>query len=164
MLLYESLEQASRLSAEEQLLKSFEETDKMLQVYRLDDHEELKNAEKRLGKPMSHTDLIRKVTRLNPAIWEEDSINDRNVVGFYTSRNGVKTYLVAFEKGHLPEFSFILVDAADLPVKEKRGWRTVLLRLLAKNALTWAQVLEVFGDAHNLNSERWRKATQKYRQ
>jgi hypothetical protein len=153
-----------RLSREERLLKSFEETDRALEKYRLDDHEELKNAEKRLGQQLSHQELIRRVVKLNPQVWAEDSNYDKNVVGFYrTNSAGEKEYLVAFEKGILPEFSFIFVDAADLPVKEKRGWRTVLHRLLAKGALTWAQVLEIFGDAHGINATRWRSNTQRYR-
>lgn len=152
------------LSKEEALLKSFEETDRKLEKFRLDDHEDLKNMEKRLGRPMHSNQLIYYVTRTNPHVWAEDSINDSNCANFYMAKDGKKTCCVAaFEKGFLSEFSFILVDTADLPVKEKRGWRTVLLRLLAAGALTWAQVLEVFGDAHGVNSERWRRYTQRYR-
>lgn len=153
------------LSKEEALLKSFQETDRALQRFRLDDHEHLKDVEARMGKPMLHTDLIRRVLKLNSAIWTEDSNNDSSVVGFYTrDQEGNKVYLVAFEKGILPEFSFILTDAADLPVKEKRGWRTVLLRLLKQNALSWPQIVAIFGDAHGFASDRWRAETQRYRQ
>lgn len=153
-----------RLSKEEILLQSFEQTDKRLQQFRLDDHEELKNVEQRLGRPMSHQELIRKVTTTNPKVWAEESLADRNVMGFYTERNGEKVCLAAaFEKGWLPEFSIIFTDAADLPIKEKRGWRTVLIRLLSSGVLTWAQVLDIFGDAHGVNSKRWRYYTQRYR-
>jgi hypothetical protein len=153
------------LSPEEALIKSFENTDKMLQQYRLDDHEELKNAEQRMGQRMEHNELVRRVCKANPYVFAEDSNADpEHVMGFYfTNRKGEKEFVCAFDKGYLPEFSIIFVDAADLPVKEKRGWRTVLLRLLAKDCLTWEQVMEIFGDAHGINSRRWRFYTRRYR-
>lgn len=152
-----------RLSSKEQLLKSFEQTDKGLQRYRLDDHDELKKAEERMGQQMAHNELVRRVCKLNPNIWAEDSLSDANVVGLYTTHKGQKKYLVAFDKGYLPEFSIILTDAADLAIKEKRGWRTVLTRLLKQDALTWEQVMSVFGDAHGKQSKRWYQNTKRYR-
>lgn len=153
-----------KLSTHEQLLKKFEDTDVMLNRYRFDDHDHLKDVEARLGQQMTHTDLVYKVTKLNPRIWAEDSINDKNVVGFYTlDAEGNKKYLVAFEKGFLPEFSYILTDAADLPIKEKRGWRTVLVRLLKSKVLTWKQIMLIFGDTHGKASRRWEIETQRYR-
>lgn len=153
-----------KLSPHEQLKKSFEETDSALMQYRLDDHEDLKNAEKRLGKPMQHQELIRRIERCNPRVWAEATINHDTGMNFYTNRKGVKTCLgAAFEKGWLPEFSIVFVDAADLPVKEKRGWRTVVVRLLKQRIITWEQVLNVFGDALGHNSKRWAMETQQYR-
>lgn len=153
------------LSPEEALKKSFEDTEKKVARYRLDDHDHLKDAAQRTGKPMSHQDLIRRVTKCNPRIWAEDSLNDKKSIGFYTTRAGVKKYLVAFEKGVLPEFSFILVDTADLPIKEKRGWRTVLHRLLAQGALKWSDIVAIFGDVDGdgARTQRWHRNTKKYR-
>lgn len=154
-----------QLSPHERLLASFEQTDRMLQQYRLDDHEALKNAETRIGKPMLHTELIQRVSKLtHNRVWAEDSRNDSKVSGFYTVREGVKHFLGAFDKGPLPEFSFILTDSADLPVKEKRGWRTVLVRLLKQGVLTWSQVISGFGDAtHSVSSGRWNFNTREFR-
>lgn len=153
------------LSAQEKLLQKFEETDRMLQRYRLDDHEELKKAEERMGQRMDHPELIRRITKLNHGIWAEDSISDRTVVGLYrvNPKDGTKQYLVAFDKGSLPEFSIIFTDNADLPIKEKRGWRTVLSRLIAQGALSWSQVMTLFEDAHGKHSRRWKMNTQRFR-
>jgi len=154
-----------KLSAEEKLKQSFEQTDHMLDRYRLDDHETLKDQAARMGTPMHHNELIRKVTALNASVWAEDSLtNPTTVIGFYTKLpDGSKKYLGSFEKGFLPEFSYVLVDAADLPIKEKRGWRTVLLRLLKQGVLSWGQIKAAFGDSMHVSSERWRRETQKYR-
>jgi len=155
-----------KLSPREALLAKFEETERAVRKFRLDDHDLLKDKDARLGKPMAHTELIRRVVKMNPNVWAEDSINDRNCVGFYTTGpDGKKKYLVAFEKGILPEFSYILVDRADLPVKEKRGYRTVLHRLLLQNAVKWRDVLEAFGDTGiNEVTARWRHNTHRFRQ
>lgn len=153
------------LSRAEALKRTYESTDRMLQKYRLPDHESLKDAEARMGSPMLHTELIRRVTKLNPAIWAEDSrANPTTVCGFYTrGAEGVR-FLGAFEKGWLPEHSFILTDRADLATKEKRGWRTVLVRLLNEGVLTWPGVLRAFGDSHSsIRNERWRQQTQRFR-
>jgi len=155
------------LSGKEALQQKFEQTDKLLEQYRLSDHEQLKDAEARLGAPLTHAMLIQRVLKLNSNLWAEDSINDSSVVGLYRrDQEGNKEFLVAFDKGWMPEFSIIFTDAADLPVKEKRGWRTVLIRLLKKRALSWAQVKSVFGDVHGTHERntRWRQETRPYRQ
>lgn len=136
----------------------------MLMRYRLDDHEDLKNAEARMGKQMAHNELIRRVVKLNPNVWAEDSRTHKNGIGFYTTDSeGNKKYLVAFEKGYLPEFSYIIVDRADLPIKEVRGWRTVLLRLLKQGVLTWKQIVDVFEDAYGYNAKRWQHYTRQHK-
>lgn len=152
-----------RLSKEEALLRSFEQTDKAVDRYRLDDHDHLKDANARTGRPMAHTELIGRVRRATSNVWAEDSRNAPENAGFYTNKAGVKTYLCAFEKGVLPEYTIIFTDCADLPVKQRIGWRNVLLRLLGAGVLTWAQVLDIFGDAHGINSRRWKFYTRRYR-
>src|SRR4051794_27686708 len=84
------------LSPQEALKASFEDTERSVSRYRLDDHDELKNIEKKMGKPMQHNELIRRVIRLNAGIWAEDSNNDKSAVGFYrVGPDGSKEYLVA---------------------------------------------------------------------
>lgn len=153
------------LNAREALARTYEDTDRRLQAFRLPDHEHLKQAAKLIGKPMLHTELVRRVTRLNPAVWAETSIAFPENWGFYTrGPNGTKQFIVAAPKGWLPEHSWIETDRADLPVREHRGWRTVLVRLLAARALTWAQVLSAFGDTNSsARNARWRQQTRQFR-
>ena len=117
-----------------------------------------------------HSDLIRRVQKLNPQIYVQPvSYLPYNTdilvtnLAFRAPIRGVDTYLSAFGQGWIREFSIILVDEQDLPCEEVRGWRTVLLRLLKHGALTWEQVRKEFGDSEGMNSERWRRETWIYR-
>lgn len=149
----------------EALARLYEDTDRRLRQFRLPDHDALKQRERLIGTPMAHTELIRRVTKLNPRVWAEDSINFPENWGFYTTdQHGAKTFIVAAAKGFLPEHSWIEADRADLATKEHRGWRTVLTRLLDAKALNWSQVTEAFGDTNSTaRNLRWRKNTARHR-
>jgi hypothetical protein len=137
-----------------------------LKRYRWHDQDEMTDCQRRIGRRMHHSDLARRVTRLNPAIFFEQSINFKDSLGFYhvDPITGAKTYLSSFDKGEMPEFSFILCDYQDIPEQEVRGWRTVLVRLLTLRALTWRQVEEEFGDPiSDLNARRWYAETKQFR-
>lgn len=158
--------QLKKLSPQEQLKRSYEDTDKRLDTYRLSDHTDLQNVEKRAGQPLTHQEFIRRVEKLtNRGVWAEDSYRDpQNVSGFYTVKNREKTYICSFDKGVMPEFSLIVTDSADLPIKEKRGWRTVLTRLLQAKVITWPQVVYGFGDGQShAAADRWSFNTRTFR-
>lgn len=145
------------LPAKEFLAKTKEENYKAGERYRLSDQLELKDKAKRTGEMLFHTELIRRVEKItHRQVWAEDSIRDKEVAGFYTQKQGVKTYICAFDKGPLPEFSIITTDDRDMPIKEKRGWRTVLTRLMQAKVMTWPQVVYGFGDGiDHAASDRW---------
>ena len=168
--------QLKRISATEKLAELKADTHQQLNRYRLDDHSELKNQTKRTGQMLYHTDLIRRIEKItHRKVWAEDSKNDRTVCGFYTTgldsnplsdtyRKPVKKFICAFDKGPLPEFSHIITDERDLPIKEKRGWRTVLTRLLQANVITWPQVKYGFGDGQDhAAADRWNAHTRESR-
>ena len=59
-------------------------------------------------------------------------------------------------KGFLTEFSYSICDDRDLPVEERRGWRTIIIMCLLKGAITWEQVLAEFGEpTDGWNEARW---------
>lgn len=153
-----------RLSPEETLLASYQDTDQRLNAYRLSDHEQLKQVEKRAGQMMTSSEFIQRVEKVtHREVWAEKSLRSPGVLGFYHVKNREKTYVCAFDEGVLPEHSIIEVDNADLPVKERRGWRTVLTRLLQSGAMSWPQILHSFSDTHSAVSERWRFNTREFR-
>jgi hypothetical protein len=154
-------ERFNRVSLSEKLAATKADTHQQLERYRLKDHSELKDQENRMGQMLFHTDLIRRIEKItHRRVWAEDSKNDHNVCGFYTSHKGVKKFICAFDKGPLPEFSHIITDERDLPIKEKRGWRTVLTRLLQAQVMTWPQVKYGFGEGDtHAASDRWNANT-----
>lgn len=151
------------LSKQEQLQRLKEDTDKQLETQRFPDQEAFKDVERRMGKVMLHTQLFEKVRQLNSRIAMETSNNDSTVAGFYQMLPaGDKKFICAFHKGWMPEFSIISVDERNLPKSERRGWRTVLLRLIQAKCLTYQQVIETFGhvEAQDERGKYWKLYSQ----
>lgn len=132
-------------------------------TYRLDDHEMMKDFERRRGLCLHSSELIHRIQNINPLIFVEHQINFEADWGLYRDVMGKQIYLSALPKGWLTEFSYTLVDNRDLPIEERRGWRTVLLKLLAEGAMTWQQVHAEFGDSDDENSSRWLAHTAPFR-
>jgi hypothetical protein len=73
-------------------------------------------------------------------------------------------YLFYIPQGRLPEFSQYEFDHRDVPIKEKRrGWRTILLRLIKTGLVTEQEVEEEFGPALGEASTVWRRTLWQYR-
>jgi hypothetical protein len=149
------------------LSQMYEQTEKDLARQRFPDQEDFKQAERRMGKRMLHTEFVKKVLSLNKNLLYEDSKGVKDSGAFYLIRNGAngpeKVYTGAcFRKGWLPEWTIIKTDAADLPTQDglQYGWRTVIQRLLQKRALTYRQVVKTFGDVYrnDLCGKNWKQA------
>lgn len=96
-----------------------------------------------------HNEFVRRVLKLNPSLWVEDSIAAPGMFNFYRMKEGRKVALnTPLNRGFIPEFSIITTDNADLPVKLQLGWRTALQRLVQQKVLTKRQVLETWGDVY----------------
>ncbi len=158
------LNPTNKLSKQEALLQKQEETNKSLEQYRLDDLEDLKNIEKRIGHPMWHAEFIGRVEKAtHRKVWAEDSYRDSSIAGFYTTVNGEKTYICSFQKGAMPEFSIVTVDERNLPIKEQRGWRTVLTRLLQTGHIKFYQIKNAFDIRDHQADERWNANVQQFK-
>lgn len=135
-----------------------------LQQYRQSDHDWFANFNRRKGEVMHSSDLIFRLQRLNPHIFVQAQINFPDDWGLYTSALGRVQFLTGMPRGWLTEFSYAIVDDRDLPVEEKRGWRTVVVYCLMKGAITWEQVLAEFGEpTDGFNEQRWCEATADFR-
>jgi hypothetical protein len=155
------------------LAQMFEDTDKLLASQRFPNQDDFKQAERRMGKRMLHTEFVRKVLSLNKNLICEDSIGSKGSAAFYIWRNGVdgkpeKIYTVAcFRKGWIPEWTVMKTDTADLPTQDglTYGWRTVLQRLIQGKAITYRQVVNTFGDVHrnDLCGKNWAMSTEHFR-
>lgn len=147
-----------------------ESNDKLLEKYRLSDQDELSQQEIRTGKMFYFVDFLAKIRKLNIDITVEQSRNFPDSLGLYMQSRitGEYSYLSCVPKDWMPEYSYLILDDRNLPTEEGdtpevRGWRTVLVHLLKKKALTWPQVRDTFGDAMNFNSKRWECETQQFR-
>lgn len=128
----------------------------MLQTYRQSDHDWFSNFSRRKGEAMHSSDLIFRLQKLNPHIAVQNQINFPDDWGMYSSALGRVQFLTGFPKGWMTELSYAIVDDRDLPVEEKRGWRTVIVYCLLKGAITWEQCLAEFGEPQDgANEQRW---------
>jgi hypothetical protein len=149
-----------------------EETDNQLARHRFPNQEDFKDSERRVGKRMLHTAFIKRVLAMNKNLIYEDSKGVKGSGAFYLVRNSPagpeKIYTGAcFRKGWMPEWTIMKTDAADLPTQDglTYGYRTVLQRLLQKGAITYRQVVAVFGEVHrnDLCGKNWLLNTQHFR-
>lgn len=136
----------------------------MLQTYRLSDHEEFKNFHRRRGECMHYSDLIYRLQKLNPNLFVQQSINFPDDCSIYEAVGGRIQYLSAIPKTWLTEFSYAIVDDRDLPLEERRGWRTVIVMCLMKGAVQWEETIAEFGEPEDAwNEARWYDATRDFR-
>ena len=141
-----------------------EKVEPLLQMYRQSDHDWFADFHRRKGEVLHSSDLIFRLQKLNPHITVQSQINFPADWGIYTAAIGRIQFLTGFPKGWLTEFSYALVDDRDLPLEERRGWRTVLVYCLMKGALTWEQVMAEFGEPNDAwNDTRWQEVTADFR-
>jgi len=141
-----------------------EKIEPVLQTYRQSDHDWFKDFSRRRGEMMHSSDLIYRLQQLNPHIKVQAQVNFPGDWGLYSSAMGRVQFLTGMPKGWMTEFSYAIVDARDLPLEERRGWRTVLVYCLMKGAITWDQVIAEFGEPQDgFNEQRWCDVTADYR-
>lgn len=141
-----------------------ERIEPMHDMYRQSDHDWFKDFNRRRGVCMHSSDLIYRVQQMNPHIFVQQQINFPDDWGLYTSALGRIQFLTGMPKGWLQEFSYAIVDERNLPLEERRGWRTVLVYLMFKGALLWDDVVREFGEpTDGWNETRWCEATVDFR-
>ena len=152
-----SCESAPRLSTDEHThrLREMNESSEAVRRQQWEHQEDYQNDAARIGRPMHHSDLIAKLTRLVPSLYitEGNIKGDLAVFRVYPQpqprlEGRSFEYLFYMPIGLMPEFSIYEFNERNIPVREKmRGWRTVLLRLIKSKLLTEDQCHEAFGRA-----------------
>jgi hypothetical protein len=140
-----------------------EKIEPQLDTYRLWDHESFKDFNRRKGEVLHSSRFIERLRRLDPRLIIQQQINFPDDWGLYFQRGNRLIHICGFPKGWMTEFSYTLVDRDNLPSDPHWGWRTVLVRLMAKGVLHWEQVIKEFGNSNNANSERWHMFTEPFR-
>ncbi len=153
MLLYNDPGKWNTRSRAEALAEKREDTDRRLQNNRLPDQAEFTARERRLGRVLHSSEVLRRLRRLGLRLYLTDGLPGQ--AGLYIVRNGELEFLGGMPLGWLPEYSIAHVNARNLPVREERGWRTLLVRLLKKRVVTERQLLQAFGLPSNGETASW---------
>jgi hypothetical protein len=140
---------------------------------RWEGQEELKDDASRIGRPMFHTDFFHIVQKLLPCTLYIMPGRIKGHLAVFRTYPGPQTklegrdfeYMFFAEEGLTPEFSTYEFDrVTDVPVREtKRGWRTVLLRLIKAGLLSEEVCNKVFGRPEGTPANRWHMELKKYR-
>lgn len=149
-------------------------------TFRPDGEADRLNPEQQLGRPLHVSDLIEKLHRMNPSLIFEVSVKDPTKYGAYIERRGnylktglpgtFKQLVAGMENGWMPEFSVMAPRMEERPTEDgrieeaikhayeqKRGWRTVLAKVLALNLITEAQIETEFAVSEGRSSQLWQQ-------
>jgi hypothetical protein len=156
----------SRLNEVEGLAKLKEGNKKLTDENRIPDQDLLEDKKMALGMPMLVSEFIRRLERLNPRLVIKPG-GVRNAVQIrypFKNKEGVEEleYVGGFyvDEKVLPEYSAVIVDNRGLPLREVRGWRTVLVPLVERGILSLKQVELTFGKATGQRSVLFNKHMQ----
>lgn len=140
------------------------------------------DSEQRMGRPLHHKDLQRKLRKINRNFHFETSLSDSTKIGIYLivpsdsfqdvkKHRGNLVFITGMGAGLMPEFSIIECEVKGIPdpessdgmkwvnsmAAEKRGWRTVLFNLLKWKLITSADLEKHFKISLGKDSDRWRQ-------
>lgn len=147
------------LSADEAVCAKAEELTTIKQSKgRRSDWEELADAKARMGRPLHHSEFIRRLRTIIPSLIVTDG-RVRDTLSLFMVRStpikevpdykgpekttfSCPVYIGWIHSGDMPEYEIDLIDGFQCAIGQKRGWRTILLRLIAR----WNKKLELNGE------------------
>lgn len=154
------------ISPAEAAAKAKEDTLALAAKNRIPDQDLLEETEMAKGYYLDHNELIRRLQRLNSQILiQQGGVANAVAVRYPLMEDGElkQQYVTGFFLEPLPEYSSVTTDDKGLPVREIRGWRSVLLALIRVGALTHSQCDVMFGPAAGQRSGLWYRSRQAQR-
>lgn len=154
------------LSAEEAAAAKKEELDDIrIRKSRKPDWDEFIDAKRRMGRVLHHSEIISKLKSVIPDLYVDEGMV-RNTLSLYKwnrskqfgDKTGGTEYLGWMQYGDSPEYEIDLVNDVGVAVRQKRGWRSVLLNLICRreegtfipcSVITEQQAYELFGNPTN---------------
>jgi len=137
------------LSADEAVCAKGEELERIRQPKgRKKDWDEFVDVKRRMGRVMHHSEFIQRLHQIVPTLFVAQGAQ-RNRLGLYMVRStpisevpeykgperfsfSCPIYIGWIEMGEMPEYEIDLVNEAQIPIGQRRGWRTVLLRMIVR--------------------------------
>jgi hypothetical protein len=154
----------SRLGRDEVTAYLKEDEDRRLAGKRLPGQEERKESPARWGRAMHHSEFIAILRKIIPNLYVRDG-NIPGDISLYKIFGDSIDYVCYLTSGTMPEYEIVKVNSHDLPIGAKRGWRTVLLRLIKSGLVSESQALKFFGSPTNGEAARfYLSELQNYRQ
>ena len=178
------------LNPEESVIRLREEIIAQEANKRLWHQDELADQERSEGPRLNWTELLRRIQKLNHGIKVKDGlVDDKGVkaVCLYlkkrpdeytpeeladplgnTPPNGPffldHRYVGGFMQHEMSEWGHVLTDTSKVAVRERRGWRTVLMKLIQSGVLSYEQTIKEFGDPKwDARATFWNEELQQYR-
>ncbi len=159
------------LNPEEAVIREREDLLRMSAKAKIYGQEELEDTDRSAGPRLYYAEILRRLRILNPRLAVLDGI-EGNVALYRPLEpweydpetwdaekpdwfNQYK-YVGGMKKAWLPEYAHVLLDTSNLPTREIRGWRSVLLALIKSRTITVEGAIQQFGDPSNdQRSGRW---------
>ena len=171
-----------RLNPDEAVIREREELLRLASTRKIKGQEELEDAERSAGPRMAYTEFLRRLRSEAPALKALDG-SPGSIALYYPRSNEelaqientqgrdqerdqffhYHKYVGGMEKHEMPEFAHVILDTSNLPVREYRGWRSVLIGLIKQGVLTYAAAIRQFGEPHGPRGMRWHEQLQPYK-
>ena len=143
----------------EELARWKEGNDEMAKEFQWCTPEEYADVQARFGRIMHSSELINKLrTECKIKCWYRQHPHADKLTLIVDMTNGLQQPEVGcwVQSGWMPEFTVMGFDDHGVPLAEKyRGWRTALLQLILKGAVTEDKAHKVFGKTNAPCSERY---------
>lgn len=128
------------MPAEEAIAAKAEQLENIrIRKSRKSDWDEYVDAPRRWGRALHHSEIITRLRRLIPGLHVQDALQanrlslyiwDRNMK--FEAKTGGTVFLAWIEKGWSPEYEIDITNEIGIAIGQKRGWRTVLARLICR--------------------------------
>lgn len=143
--------------AKEILHEQQEMSDELSGQYQWVKRKEYEHVAPRIGRVMHPHQLITLLRSAGLKCWYREHPHPDKVVLVIQRKEWLDPEVGCWvQYGLMPEYSIMRFDEHDIPLDERRrGWRTCLLQLLLKEALTEEKAIEVFGEAQGPASTRY---------
>jgi len=172
---------ASIMSSAETIAAKTEQIENVrIRKSRKTDWDEYVDAPRRWGRALHHSEIIARLRRLIPGLHVQPAMQANRLSLYIWDRNekfeaktGGTVFLAWMEKGWSPEYEIDIVNDVKVAIGQKRGWRTVLQRMICRrdmttfvptSVVTEEQALAEFGYPTNgPTSSNYREALYKFR-